>query len=318
MSYLEIKENKDTSYASFTKKISFMGDNLVIKKHIGKNTEHISKEKYILDNLEQISMEEFDFRKRFLIEIKNKISHHPKLPEKVEYNSILINNLIDAKKCRKMINVEFAKEFIFNSNNIEGSKITRREIEKIIETGNSKYKNRNEVREVKNSIKAFNYLIDGFKFNIASIKRLYYILTKNLTMEGGEAYPRGFKEVSNIVNNQTTTLPQNVEKELTLLLDWYKTNRRKEHPIILAFEFHRKYEMIHPFLDVNGRTGRLLMNKILMSGGYSPVVVYKENKLSYFNALSKSSDGNKKKYYQFMLEQADRTYEFVLKTMARY
>ena len=55
--------------------------------------------------------------------------------------------------------IEFAKEFIFNSNNIEGSKIPAHEVKKIIETGSSKHSIANEVKEVYNSIEAMDYIL---------------------------------------------------------------------------------------------------------------------------------------------------------------
>lgn len=316
MSYIETKANGKGKYLSFVKKVRFMQQEFLIKKHIGKT--NISKKKYLLDNLDNLSEMEFAFRKIFLNKIKNKLSYSENLPEKIELKSIKINNLIEAKECEEIINNEFAKEFIFNSNNIEGSKIPRNEVERIIETGDSKYENKNEIKEVKNSIAAFEYILRNFRFNLDSVKRLYYILVEGMTMEGGMSYPKGFKDVPNVVNNHSTTAPEKVKEELQELLDWYKKNWKKEHPIILALEFHKRYEMIHPFLDGNGRTGRLLMNKILISGGYFPIVVYKENKESYFNSLAKSAEGMNKKYYQFMLEQTDKTYDFVFEKLKKY
>ena len=137
-------------------------------------------------------------------------------------------------------------------------------LKKIIEMGDSRYENRNEVKEVYNSINALNYIQKGFKFNIPSIKRLYYVLTKDLTMSDGNKYPRGFKEVENIVNNQPTMTPNQVEWALESLLEKYRENKKETYPIQLAFDFHLRYEYIHPFLDGNGRTGRLIMNKILI------------------------------------------------------
>ena len=75
----------------------------------------------------------------------------------------------------------------------------------------------------------------------------------------------------------------------------------------MAFDFHLKYEQIHPFEDWNWRTWRFLMNKILLQNGMFPMIVFKENKLSYFNAISSCSDWNKKKYYKFMIEQYKKT-----------
>ena len=318
MSYIEKKRLGEKTYLSFVKKISFMGKLFIIKKHIGVEPLVISKEKYILDHIEELSHEEFTFRVKFLEKVKEEVSHSEFLPEKIELKSIKIGNLIEGKKCEEAVITEFAKEFIFNSNNIEGSKIPPERVREIIDTGDTRYNNRNEVKEVKNSILALEYLQKSFKFNLNSIKRLYHILTKELFMEGNMPYPKGFKKEEVIVGNSKTTPPEKVAEELTNLVNWYKNNKNKIHPLILAFEFHKRYELIHPFRDGNGRTGRLIMNKILMSAGYSPMIVYKENKISYFNALEKTKEGKSKSYYQFMLEQADKSYDYLLNVINRY
>ena len=137
-------------------------------------------------------------------------------------------------------------------------------------------------------------------------------------MENKLPYPRGFKKIDNVVGNSTTTSAEEVEWELNNLLKWYHENKKKMHPFLLAFEFHRRYEFIHPFLDGNGRTGRFIMNKILISNKYSPIIVYKDNKTSYFNALEKSKEGKLKNYYQFMLEQANKTYDYLLEFIKKY
>lgn len=318
MSHIEIKKTNSNSYASFVKKVSFMGKLLVIKKAMGLEMPTTNKEKFLLDNLERISEEEFNFRKKYLLEITPLISHDPILPEQIELKSIILNNLIEAKKCEDKVDLEFAKEFIFNSNNIEGSKIPPEIVREIIDRGDTKYADRNEVKEVKNSVLAYNYLKKSFKFNIISTKKLYHILTKDLEMQKGVLYPKGFKKIPNIVGNSPTTAPEHVELALKELMEWYKKNKKKTHPLILALEFHKRYEEIHPFQDGNGRTGRLIMNKILISSGYQPIIVYKENKLSYFNALAKASEGRTKNYYQFMLEQTKKTYDFLEDTARKY
>jgi len=318
MSYIEVKKINGKNYASFVKKISFMGSLLVIKKAMGLENKNTNKEKFLLDNLEKISKEEFYFRKKYITNIKNLISHNINLPEKVELKSITLNNIVEAKNCGDKVDLEFAKEFIFNSNNIEGSKIPPNVVREILDRGNTKYENKNEVKEVKNSIIAYDYLKKSFKFNITSIKRIYHILTKDLEIERGVFYPKGFKKIKNIVGNSETTAPEYVEFTLKKLLNWYRKSKKKIHPLILAFEFHKRYEEIHPFLDGNGRTGRLIMNKILISSGYQPIIVYKENKTAYFNALAKAREGRTKNYYQFMLEQTHKTYEFLEEVVKRY
>lgn len=293
-------------YVSFVKKFSLMGQNFRIYEHIGKNVPALDAREYLKNNLDAISEKEFEMRKPLLEDLD--MAHNKKILFDIELMSIKINNLIEIKGNEESVLIEFAKEFIFNSNRIEGSKIPAQEVKKLIETGSSKHKIPNEVREVFNSIDAMSYIRKGFKFNIASAKRLYYILTAELVMQNGEPYPRGFKKLSNVVNNMETVSPEMVETKLTELLDHYKNNKFKSHPLELAFDFHLEYENIHPFSDGNGRTGRMLMNKILMSHGYFPIIIYSDNSTAYFNSISKGLTGSKKSYCQFMLEQARKTY----------
>jgi Fic family protein len=307
MSFIEVKKINNIEYASFVKKFSLMGKSFRIREHIGKNVSTLNEKEYLKNNFDSLTRREFDIRKKLLDKLD--LVYNKTLLSDLELKSVQINNLLEIKDIKEQILNEFAKEFIFNSNNIEGSKIPAEEVKKIIKTGNSRYENRNEVKEVFNSINAFKYLENGFKFNIPSIKRLYYILTNDLTMSNGEPYPKGFKKVENIVNNQTTVPPDQVEWALEDLLNKYKENKRDKYPFKLAFDFHLRYEHIHPFLDGNGRTGRLIMNKILLEHGYFPSIVYTKNSQAYFNAISRGLEKQtKKSYYQFMFEQSKKTY----------
>ena len=108
----------------------------------------------------------------------------------------------------------FPREFIYHSNNIEGSKIPKTEIEKIAQNKKLTYKIKNEIQEVKNSIESRNFLQSDFIWNIANIKKLYTTLTKGLLQENGNPYPKGFKKVPIVVNNETTVVPEQVEQEI--------------------------------------------------------------------------------------------------------
>ena len=79
---------------------------------------------------------------------------------------------------------------------------------------------------------------------------------------------------------------------MDLLLKWYKENKKNLHPFVLAVIFHHKIEKIHPFLDGNGRTGRMLMNYILIRAGYPPSVIYKKNRDEYLDALGSADKIN--------------------------
>lgn len=258
-----------------------------------------------------------EFYNNFLKEIYN-----PALLEEVIFNSKLLYNYIESSKIdinfwEKILSKSitwdlwlqnvFPKKFIFNSNNIEGSKIPEEEVEKIIENKKYRYKVKNEIKEVENSIDSWKFLNTKFIFNEANIKKLYHILTKDLLQENWEKYPRWFKKLANIVNNDITTTPDKVSEEINMLISWYRNNKKTIFSIQLAFDFHLKYEQIHPFENWNGRTWRLLMNKILIQNWMLPMIVFTENKQAYFNAIASCKSWNKKKYYKFMLEQYKKT-----------
>ena len=275
------------------------------------------------NNIKTITEKECNFifntgsYKRFESEIYNK-----ETLKKVIFKSKLLDNYINVLglldnnssdlyikwfRYKKWFKDKFPIEFIFNSNNIEWSKIPEEEVKKIIENKKYIYKIKNEIKEVENSIKVWNFINEKFIFNEANIKKVYHILTKDLLQSNWNKYPRWFKKVKNIVNNNTTSDPENVSKEILSLINMYKKSKKDVFSLSLAFDFHLKYEQIHPFEDWNWRTGRFLMNKILLQNGMFPMIIFKENKLSYSNAIASCSNWNKKKYYKFMIEQYKKT-----------
>jgi hypothetical protein len=95
MSFIEKQSKGSAEYFSFVKKVSFMGKKLIIKEHLGKDTANITKEKYLLDNLDIISEKEFEFRNIFLNKVKGELAYTLSLPEEIEKKTIKINNLTE-------------------------------------------------------------------------------------------------------------------------------------------------------------------------------------------------------------------------------
>jgi Fic family protein len=92
------------------------------------------------------------------------------------------------------------------------------------------------------------------------------------------------------------------------LINWYKVNK-KLNPFVLAIIFHHNFEKIHPFADGNGRTGRLLMNYILIKNNYPPIIITKKNREIYLDALeSADKSENYSKLLQFLLEEYKKGY----------
>lgn len=81
-----------------------------------------------------------------------------------------------------------------------------------------------------------------------------------------------------------------VKADMDLLLKWYNKNESRIHPFSLASIFHHKFEKIHPFMDGNGRTGRMLLNYILIKKGYPPTLIRKRNRIVYLKQLQKADE----------------------------
>ena len=81
------------------------------------------------------------------------------------------------------------------------------------------------------------------------------------------------------------------------------------HPVKLAALFHFKYVYIHPFIDGNGRSARLLMNLILLRNGYPLTVIRNTDRVDYMSALEKASTtGNTDDFVEFIAQAVDRSF----------
>jgi len=187
-------------------------------------------------------------------------------------------------------------EFTYNSNAIEGNTLTRIQTKLIIEEGITigKGKTLKEHLEVINHKEAIDYIEDIVRKDIdiseTVIKNLHYIILKSINNEGAGIY----RNVNVLISGSKHRPPEHflVEDQMRELVCWYNENKTKLHPVELAAVFHHKYTYIHPFIDGNGRSARLLTNLILMRSGYPICVVRMEDRDEYMNALEKASINN--------------------------
>jgi Fic family protein len=92
-----------------------------------------------------------------------------------------------------------------------------------------------------------------------------------------------YKRLPNEVGGQETCLPEDVSKEMKVLLKEYNAKKQKSFDDIL--DFHHRFERIHPFQDGNGRVGRLIMFKECMANGHIPFIITDELKWFYYRGL---------------------------------
>lgn len=184
--------------------------------------------------------------------------------------------------------------FAYNSNKIEGSRLTNEQTEAIFSTSSFISKNDeliklDDLTESKNHFKLFDYMIDNVDKLLTKemIIEMNKILKRNTSDEDDLRYNvGGFKIVPNtigVINETKTTEPKNVEKELYKLLNLY--NLKKQVSIENIIDFHFNFERIHPFGDGNGRVGRMIMFKECLRNNIIPFIVLDDDKSYYLRGL---------------------------------
>ncbi len=197
--------------------------------------------------------------------------------------------------------------FTFNTNAIEGSTITLQETAHILEDGIAPAgKDLREIYEIENTKQAYNFM-KKYKGKISSkfIKEIHYNLTHNIL---GENAGR-FRTIQVYMGGSKHTPPRawEVPEKINSRLAWLQ-NHHSENPVLLATYIHHFFIAIHPFIDGNGRTGRLLLNFMLMKSGFPPICIQKEEKIKYITCLEQARDGEVKPLLLFIIESIEKAY----------
>ena len=181
-------------------------------------------------------------------------------------------------------------DLTYNSNHIEGSKLTHDQTRYIYETNSigidGSSVDVNDIMETVNHFRCIDLIIDKANSQISErfIKKLHFILKTGTKNSNNERYTVGdYKKYPNIVGNMETVKPEDVAKEMQKLIKKYNTNKEKDLTAIL--DFHYKFEAIHPFQDGNGRVGRLIMFKECLKNNIVPFIINDEIKLFYYRGL---------------------------------
>lgn len=181
-------------------------------------------------------------------------------------------------------------DLTYNSNHIEGSRLTHDQTRYIYETNTigmtASAVNVDDVIETANHFRAIDYIIDhaGDKLSETLIRHLHFILKSGTSDDRKDWFNVGdYKRLPNEVGGCDTTAPEEVHKEMKALLSAYNAIRRPSFEDII--DFHYRFEAIHPFQDGNGRVGRLIMFKECLRNGYVPFIITDELKMFYYNGL---------------------------------
>ncbi|MCM1467894.1 MAG: Fic family protein [Alistipes sp.] len=181
-------------------------------------------------------------------------------------------------------------ELTYNSNHMEGSRLTHDQTRYIYETNTIGMEdgtvNVDDIVETANHFRCIDMVIEQANNQLSQsfIKQLHFTLKNGTSDSRKEWFAVGaYKKLPNEAGDRKTVLPENVEREMGKLLKSY--HRKKEHTLEEIIDFHYVFEAIHPFQDGNGRVGRLLLFKECLRNNIVPFIIDEELKLFYYRGL---------------------------------
>lgn len=181
-------------------------------------------------------------------------------------------------------------DLTYNSNHIEGSRLTHDQTRYIFETNTigitDESVNVDDIVETTNHFRCIDSVIDNAKYELSEkyIKELHRILKSGTGDSRKDWFRVGdYKKLPNEVGGMETVLPENVHTEIRKLLDAY--NSKKQIALDDIIDFHVQFERIHPFQDGNGRVGRLIMFKECLKHNITPFIIDEQHKMFYYRGL---------------------------------
>ncbi len=179
----------------------------------------------------------------------------------------------------------------YNSNRIEGSKLTEEQTRYIFETRTIGFKDQeavpvDDIIEASNHFVAFDYLLDTVDKPLSNeiVKEFHRILKTGTSDATKEWFHVGdWKKLPNEVGGTETSLPKDVESDMNKLNDWYNSNKEISFENIV--EYHYRFEKIHPFQDGNGRVGRLILFRECLRNNIIPFIIDDDHKQFYYRGL---------------------------------
>ena len=181
--------------------------------------------------------------------------------------------------------------FAYNTNHIEGSKLTEDQTRYIFETNTILFEGQtvasvDDILETANHFKLVDYMLDVAEEKLTEemIKEFHKILKEGTSDSRKGWFNVGeYKKLANEAGNMQTSLPKNVAKDMAKLMEWY--NSLEKITIKEIIEFHFRFERIHPFQDGNGRVGRIIAFKECLKNNIVPFIILDKDKLFYYRGL---------------------------------
>ncbi len=217
----------------------------------------------------------------------------PERSNKKKEQPITLLDILQEQKASKYSGGIYHKtqiDLTYNSNHIEGSRLTHDQTRYIFETNTigveKEVLNVDDVIETVNHFRCIDMIIDNVKVALTEkfIKELHLILKNGTSDYRKDWFVVGdYKKLPNEVGGMGTALPEEVADKMKVLLTEYNGKEEKIFEDIL--DFHVKFERIHPFQDGSGRVGRLIMFKECLKYNIVPFIIEDNLKMFYYRGL---------------------------------
>lgn len=179
---------------------------------------------------------------------------------------------------------DFLVEYTYNSNAIEGNTLTLRETDMVLRGLTIDKKPLKDHLEAVGHKEAFEFVSEMVKekreLNESIIKQIHSLILADKPQDRG-VYRRVPVKILGAARDPVQ--PYLIEPKMFELLEWFASDTN--HIVTKLAKFHIEFESIHPFIDGNGRTGRLLVNLELMKAGYPPIDIKFTDRMRYYNAF---------------------------------
>lgn len=192
--------------------------------------------------------------------------------------------------------------FAYNTNHIEGSKLTEDQTRYIYETNTILFEGEtvasvDDIVETANHFKLVDYMLDVAKENLTEdMMRTFHKILKEGTMDSRKEWFNvgEYKKLANEAGTTPTSSPKQTPKDMQKLMEWY--NSLSEVTIKEIIEFHARFEKIHPFQDGNGRVGRIIAFKECLKNNIIPFIILDKDKIFYYRGLKEYQNKREKGY----------------------
>lgn len=216
------------------------------------------------------------------------------------------------------IEKHFRLKTIYNSNAIEGNQLSFNETQLVVAQGLTiSGKPLRDQAEATNLAEALDFLVElvsdsSRPLNETVIRQIHTLILKRINDDEAGAYRKIDVKISG--SDAQLTSPESIPSDMRLLCKWLadfipSDKPPRINPILAACVLHCWFVMIHPFIDGNGRTARILLNLVLMRLGYPPIIVSVEERQRYYNALAESDAGVLTEFVQLVIESIDDSLE---------